>query len=84
MAGVRATALLLAGCWAEAAGATGRPGGRLSFAGARSAGPRTEEEAALLLPGAQCPPGGVAAGRSRPGVSPTHLLERPPELLTAF
>lgn len=44
---VQAAALLLAWCWAEAAGATGRPGRRLSFAGARGAGPRTEVEAAL-------------------------------------
>ena len=53
-------------------GATGRPEGRLSSAGARGAGPKTEEEAALLLPGAR--PGarreGAVAGRSQPGEAP--------------
>lgn len=53
--GAQAAALLLAGCWAVAAGeagATGRPERRLSSTGARGAGPRTEEEAAPPLPGA--------------------------------
>lgn len=83
--GAQVAALLSAGCWAEAAGATGRPEGRLSFARARGTGPRTEEEAAALsLPGSQCPPGRVAAGRSRPGVSLTRLRVRLPELPAAL
>lgn len=48
--------LLLVRCWAEAAGeagATGRPEGRFSSAGARGAGPRTEKEAAPSLSGAR-------------------------------
>lgn len=49
--GAQAAALQLAGCWGEAAGATGRPEGRLSSARARGAGPRTEEEATLSLSG---------------------------------
>lgn len=86
--GTQAAALQLAGCSAEAAGeagATRRPEGRLSFTGARGAGPRTEKEAAPLLPGAR--PGarweGAAAGRSRPGAFPTRLPARPSELPSA-
>lgn len=79
--GAQGAALLLAGCWAEAAseaGATGRPERRLSSAGARGAGPRTEEEAAPRLPGPGARPEGAVAGRSRPGVAPPLFLERPP------
>lgn len=79
--GAQGAALLLAGCWAEAAseaGATGRPERRLSSAGARGAGPRTEEEAAPRLPGPGARPEGAVAGRSRPGVSPPLFLESPP------
>ncbi|XP_041581552.1 protein FAM102A isoform X3 [Vulpes lagopus] len=79
-----AAALLLAGCWAEAAseaGATGRPERRLSSAGARGAGPRTEEEAAPRLPGpGACPEGGRCRpflARSVPAASPGEAPRAP-------
>lgn len=71
--GAQAAALQLAGCWGEAAGATGRPEGRLSSAGARGAGPRTEEEATLSLSG---PGPGARPEGSQPDVPGPECPQR--------